>query len=221
MTTRYGRLSVTLAERAPRLARSLTRAMRRAGLRDPSVIPRRFKPLLTAPADREILRTAGTDFAARALLEATRQGPYETVREQRTMLQPPGFRLEDVTLAVTLWHGEQDSLIPISHSKDSRDVYPPRRSSLSQTSGTFTNQRPSSRSPLRWCASPRSRRQLTALRLTELSLAGWPDLGANWPDPAPTTRLVIDPLDASLQAQRPVVVDISASEKLPFAATKS
>ena len=34
------------------------------------------------------------------------------------MLQPPGFRLEDVTLAVTLWHGEQDSLIPISHSKE-------------------------------------------------------------------------------------------------------
>jgi len=118
MPTRYGRLSVTLAKRAPRLARSVTRAMRRAGLRDPSVIPRRFKPLLTAPADREILRTAGTDFAARALLEATRQGPYETVAEQRTMLQPPGFRLEDVTLAVTLWHGEQDSLIPISHSKE-------------------------------------------------------------------------------------------------------
>ena len=54
MPTRYGRLSVTLAKRAPRLARSLTRAMRRAGLRDPSVIPRRFEALLTAPADREI-----------------------------------------------------------------------------------------------------------------------------------------------------------------------
>ena len=34
------------------------------------------------------------------------------------MLQPPGFRLEDVTLAVTLWHGEQDSLAPIAHSKE-------------------------------------------------------------------------------------------------------
>src|SRR5450755_2781199 len=90
------------------------------------------------------------------------------------MLQPPGFRLEDVTLAVTLWHGEQDSLIPISHSLELARRYPPRRSSLSQTSGTFTTQRPSSRSPLSWCASPRSRRQLTALRLTELSLADEP-----------------------------------------------
>jgi pimeloyl-ACP methyl ester carboxylesterase len=117
MPTHYGRLSVTLAKRAPGLARSLTRSMRRAGLRDPSVISRRFQQLLTAPADREILRTAGTDVA-RVFLEATRQGPYETVEEQRTMLQPPGFRLEDVPLAVTLWHGEQDSLIPISHSRE-------------------------------------------------------------------------------------------------------
>lgn len=118
MPTRYGRLSVTLAKRAPRLARSLTSSMRRAGLRDPSVIPRRFERLLTAPADQEILRRAGTDFTARVFLDATRQGPYETVEEQSTMLQPPGFRLEDVTLAVTLWHGEQDSLIPIAHSKE-------------------------------------------------------------------------------------------------------
>ena len=34
------------------------------------------------------------------------------------LLHPLGFRLEDVHLHVTLWHGEDDSLIPISHSQE-------------------------------------------------------------------------------------------------------
>ena len=82
------------------------------------------------------------------------------------MLQPPGFRLEDVTLAVTLWHGEQDSLIPISDSKELARRLPTAKVVTLANVGHLHRQRPSPRSPSRWCASPRSRRQLTG---TELS----------------------------------------------------
>jgi pimeloyl-ACP methyl ester carboxylesterase len=117
LSTRQHRMAVRLAVRAPALDRRMTSVLRRRGLRDPEAIVRALRPMLTAASDRDLMRDYGPRLAA-SFLEATRQGPYEFGQETRTWLQPPGFRLEDVHLHVRLWHGEDDSLIPISHARE-------------------------------------------------------------------------------------------------------
>jgi pimeloyl-ACP methyl ester carboxylesterase len=117
LSTRQHRLAVRLAVRAPALDRRMTSALRRRGLRDPEAIVRVSRPMLTAASDRDLMRDYGPRLAG-FFLEATRQGAYEFGEETRTWLQPPGFRLEDVRLHVALWHGEEDSLIPISHCRE-------------------------------------------------------------------------------------------------------
>jgi pimeloyl-ACP methyl ester carboxylesterase len=94
----------------------------KGGLR-PAVIlswfPRFFTGLiafsLNAP-DRDVLaRTEVQEAIARSLAESLRQGTRGHVDELLILARPWGFRLEDVSSDVYLWHGGRDRIVPASH----------------------------------------------------------------------------------------------------------
>ena len=61
--------------------------------------------LFTDPAVRAVSRA---DFA-----EATAQGPQGWLRDSRVLAPPWGFDARDVPARVTLWHGSEDSNVPL------------------------------------------------------------------------------------------------------------
>ena len=110
------RTLIGINHRAPALGRALLRANAR-GMRTESGAVKGFSRFLRSAADDETLR-AIPDAALRFAEEANRQGPAAFVEHSRRQLDwPLGFRLEDVTIPVTLFHGDADNLVPISHSR--------------------------------------------------------------------------------------------------------
>ena len=111
------RLVSETAVRAPALARAVARNSRRRAARSLDAMKKDWTRLLRSDADRRVLDTAGEGWR-RSYLEATYQGTDVTVEEERTwLIAPMGFRLDDVASRVTLWHGEDDHLVPISHGR--------------------------------------------------------------------------------------------------------
>jgi pimeloyl-ACP methyl ester carboxylesterase len=69
-------------------------------------------------ADRRWLRTpAVSRGAADTLREAVRPGAWGYVQDVRTLARPWGFALEDIRVPVQLWHGDQDTVIPLHHGR--------------------------------------------------------------------------------------------------------
>ncbi|WP_255583703.1 alpha/beta fold hydrolase [Dietzia sp. ANT_WB102] len=65
-------------------------------------------------------RPAGAE-ARRALFvsfrEALRQGALAIAWDNVAFVGPWGFRLDDVTVPVHLWHGSEDQMVPRSHGE--------------------------------------------------------------------------------------------------------
>ncbi len=110
------KVALRIAQRAPWLVKG--------GLR-PAVILRwfpRFLPRLLACSldapDRDVLaRTEVQEAIARSLAESLRQGARGQVDELLILARPWGFRLEDVSSDVYLWHGGRDRIVPASHCR--------------------------------------------------------------------------------------------------------
>jgi len=49
--------------------------------------------------------------------EATRQGWLGVVADDLAFVGPWGFDLDEITVALRLWHGDRDALVPIHHSQ--------------------------------------------------------------------------------------------------------
>ena len=66
--------------------------------------------------DRAVLaRSEVRDTIARSFAESLRQGTRGQVDELSILIRPWGFRLEDVSAEVYLWHGGRDRIVPPSH----------------------------------------------------------------------------------------------------------
>ena len=102
-----------LERRLPALGRWLCRRWAR-GLEHR---PERFLQWIEdhAPeADRRLLRQPPVREALlQAHREALRNGIEGLVHECRLLLQPWGFRLQDIAAPVELWHGGQDGIVPV------------------------------------------------------------------------------------------------------------
>jgi len=48
--------------------------------------------------------------------EAFRQGPIGAAHEMRLYTRPWGFKLEDLKIPITIWHGDSDTIVPLEHS---------------------------------------------------------------------------------------------------------
>jgi pimeloyl-ACP methyl ester carboxylesterase len=109
-----GKSILRIAHRAPWMVRF---GLRPAVLLKwfPRFFLRRVAGTLNAP-DRDVLARAEVQEAiARSLVESLRQGARGHVEELLTLIRPWGFRLEDISSAVHLWHGGRDRVVPPLH----------------------------------------------------------------------------------------------------------
>ena len=85
--------------------------------REPRRIARLFASGLSA-SDRQVAaRPAIQQMQAAMLLEAFRSGYWGEVHEMVIAARPWGMRLDHIHLAVQLWNGDQNTLIPPSHTQ--------------------------------------------------------------------------------------------------------
>lgn len=111
MTTR-NRLALELAARSPSLARLLVRLLAWWIRRRPE---RQLAHMLATapPADRRVL--ADPRYRARVVestAEALRQGGRGVAWELTLLARPWGFRLQEVSVPVRIWHGLADNIVP-------------------------------------------------------------------------------------------------------------
>ena len=75
--------------------------------------------------DRTVLaRSEVRETIARSLVESLRQGARGIVNELLILARPWGFRLDEVSTDVHLWHGERDRMVPASHGRRLCDELP-------------------------------------------------------------------------------------------------
>ena len=111
---RGNQLVFTLAKRAPIVLRALFGVAAFAAKRWPDKVAGQNSKQLPA-ADREILRDEDLFAALRdGMPESYRQGARAVADEARLFCEPWGFRLEEITVPVLLWHGSEDRNAPIA-----------------------------------------------------------------------------------------------------------
>jgi pimeloyl-ACP methyl ester carboxylesterase len=110
------RLGLSLFRRSERLGRAVMARPVARTLRSEAGTIRLLNRLLRSPLDHDLVKSHAADFWAGAQ-EAFRQGPAAYVSEARTWADELSFDLASVRTAVALWHGEEDRLIPVSHSQ--------------------------------------------------------------------------------------------------------
>jgi pimeloyl-ACP methyl ester carboxylesterase len=110
-------LSERLTYTAPGLAGIGLSVGAKLAQRNPALATRMFghglgpdRVVLERPEAATLLRTAFT--------ESLRQGPGAAVHENALYARPWGFRPEDVTTEIQLWHGDRDRIVPLHHAED-------------------------------------------------------------------------------------------------------
>jgi pimeloyl-ACP methyl ester carboxylesterase len=118
------RVGVWLGSRTPWLLDSAAAVVGKLVRRYPRFFveqAKRDKP----PVDRLWLSTPSVNRgAADSLREALRPGAWGYVEDIRALARPWGFALEDIRVSVQLWHGDEDTVIPIHHGRYLASVIP-------------------------------------------------------------------------------------------------
>jgi len=100
-----------LARRSPRLMSRLWQLMGDTARKRPRRAVAGMRMGLSAP-EKEVFGRPGVAERVVALLaETTRQGGTRVTEDQRVLLEPWGFRPEDVRVPVSVWHGDQDTFV--------------------------------------------------------------------------------------------------------------
>ncbi|HKA38736.1 MAG TPA: alpha/beta hydrolase [Burkholderiales bacterium] len=134
----FARFSFALARRAPHLSQLFNRALAPA-LRDS---PRWTLRLLSAklpPPDRKVLADAGT-FAifADAFREGFRQGGRGAALDLTLLAQPWETAPESIRAPCHVWHGEQDTTVPVEMGRWLARSVPGCRASFFPEDGHFS-----------------------------------------------------------------------------------
>jgi pimeloyl-ACP methyl ester carboxylesterase len=108
------RIGFTLPRYAPWLLRGLVSLQARSIRRSPDAFLRSMLQQL-CESDREVLSTeAQQQTVVMHLQEAVRRGSRGTAYEVALMSRPWGFDPGEIRVPVHLWHGEEDTLAPVS-----------------------------------------------------------------------------------------------------------
>ena len=116
-----------LYRRAPWLGRAKTAAMAAAARRWPEWtyaqvvkgMPEPDRILASQPEVQEVLLVA--------FLEAVRSGTRGIEQEMAIHAQPWGFQPEDITIEVEIWHGDQDTNVPVTDAELLAEAIPNSR----------------------------------------------------------------------------------------------
>ena len=107
------RLAIGLARRAPWLLRAATGLLGWRWNNHPDSLFARFCARMPA-VDQAILgRPEVRANLVTSFREAFRRGGQAAAQELHLFSEPWGFRLEDVSLPVRLWHGDADTVVPV------------------------------------------------------------------------------------------------------------
>lgn len=94
-----------------------------------SALPQADKKVLSDPRVTEALLPS--------MSEAYRTGSDGAAWEGAILVRPWGFRLEDITIPVHIWHGEADVNDPLQCGKYLRDTIPDTRTTFLRGEGHF------------------------------------------------------------------------------------
>ena len=122
--SRQNRMLFAASRRAPILVRVVMALMARGMKRSPDRFMDRMLKSLPEP-DRKVM----ADLALRELfmqdaLESMRPGARGAAYESVMYARPWGFRLEDITMPVTLWQGDADANVPVSMGRYQAQAIP-------------------------------------------------------------------------------------------------
>ncbi len=110
--SRINRSQLLMARRLPPLFRAQWAVLNLLGQRYPE---RMLSGTTKAAPDREILaRDEVRDSFIADMHEAMATGSHGVAHEMGLFAKPWGFRLEDITMPVKLWHGESDRTVPVA-----------------------------------------------------------------------------------------------------------
>ncbi len=113
----HDRVLLTLAARAPPLARAVAHVLTRWIRRSPDRCLEFLTAGLNSP-DRDLFADPGyRSLMSRSTMEALRQGGQGAAWELTLIARPWDFRLEDVRMRVTLWQGLADQILPAAMAR--------------------------------------------------------------------------------------------------------
>jgi pimeloyl-ACP methyl ester carboxylesterase len=72
---------------------------------------------LLAPVDQEALTDELAEYLAAQFREAVQHGVEGWTDESLSDFLAWGFEVEEITVPVQLWHGEQDRFVPVGHGR--------------------------------------------------------------------------------------------------------
>ncbi len=92
---------------------------------------------LKSPADVEIVKALSVSDATDFFREALRPGVEGTVDDYRTISFDWPFSIEKIQAPVNLWHGEEDTIVPISHGRYLQEHIPAAKLTVVPNEGHF------------------------------------------------------------------------------------
>ena len=105
------RAALVLARRAPRVAGRVLTAVARRAAKDPAKAAAQFAKEL-CPNDRIVMAGGPPEeLEMRFFTEALLHGPAGAVDDYRALGRPWGFSLGDITVPVSIWQGDEDTLV--------------------------------------------------------------------------------------------------------------
>ena len=109
----------------PSIIRRVILMLTSMGLRrDPDQFLSRTKETISEPDSQLLDQPELADLFIEGMREAFRNGISGANQEAALYAQPWGFKLQDITAEVHLWHGEQDLNVPVSVGRYVADAIP-------------------------------------------------------------------------------------------------
>jgi len=134
--TSADRVLLDLSIRRPRAAAMLLRTAGLLARTAPNVAIGALTADLTGP-DRHVVTAYGRAFSA-SLAESLRHGPWGVIDDYRSWGSPWPFSPKDVTCPVVMWHGDQDSVIPLAHAQRMAGALPHSDLTVAKGEGHFS-----------------------------------------------------------------------------------
>jgi len=127
-----------VGRRAPWLVRLFFMMVARNGRRDPAGAILRIHGGLSEP-DRVVLgQPELAHLAGESLRETFRSGTRGAAWDYSLITRPWGFRLEEISMEVLLWHGEADATMPLRMGRYLADTIPNCRARFLPDEGHFS-----------------------------------------------------------------------------------
>lgn len=122
-TAATDRFLTALCQRRPAVARAMMRSAAVTARLAPRAAVRSLAVGLSR-SDRAVLRRADAADVVASFVEALRPGPAGSVEDYALLGDPWGFDVGDVAVPVTLWHGDDDTVVPPEQSRVLADLLP-------------------------------------------------------------------------------------------------